>query len=53
MDKYFEDIGKRDEKEDEMGGDKGDWQNLFHEIKGISKTDWYKTIEMDDDEVEI
>jgi len=26
---------------------------LFHELKGISKTDRYKTIEMDDDEVEI
>ena len=26
---------------------------MFHELKGISKTDRYKTIEMDDDEVEI
>lgn len=45
MDKYFEDIGRRDDEKQE--------KPLFHEMKEISKADWYKTIEMDDDEVEI
>jgi hypothetical protein len=50
MDKYFEDIGRR---ENEERLEDVNQKPLFHEMKEISKTDWYKTIEMDDDEVEI
>ena len=41
MDKYFEDLKENTEEE------------LFHDLQGIPKAEWYKTIEMDDDEVEI
>lgn len=51
MDKYFEDIGRREDPPETL--EQAGQRPLFHEIKDIAKTNRYKTIEMDDDQVEI